>query len=105
MNVEEIPEGEPVMASKFFVNNHPAIVLFDSSASHTFISKDYVDKYQLATRELRASYNIQSTGATQNTNLLASDVSLNLEGHMLKVLPLVMQDQRIDIILGMNWVK
>jgi hypothetical protein len=32
-------EGEPVMMGMFLVANHPAIILFDSGASHTFISK------------------------------------------------------------------
>jgi hypothetical protein len=32
-------EGEPVMMGTFLVANHPALILFDSGASHTFISK------------------------------------------------------------------
>jgi hypothetical protein len=38
-------EGEPVMMGTFLVANHPAIILFDSGASHTFISKKFVEKY------------------------------------------------------------
>jgi hypothetical protein len=30
----ELPEGAPVMTGTFNVFNHPALVLFDSSASH-----------------------------------------------------------------------
>jgi hypothetical protein len=36
-------DGEPVMMGTFLVANHPAIILFDSGASHTFISKKIVD--------------------------------------------------------------
>lgn len=64
-----------------------------------------MDKHQLATKVLRTKYTIQSTGATQVTSLVASDVALNLEGHMVNVLPLVLEDQGIDIILGMNWMN
>jgi hypothetical protein len=28
--IEEVPEGEPVTAGMFLVNQHPAVVLFDS---------------------------------------------------------------------------
>jgi hypothetical protein len=35
-------DGEPVMMGTFLVANHPAIILFDSGASHTFISKKFV---------------------------------------------------------------
>lgn len=45
MNVEEIPEGEPILAGMFSLNHHPATVLFDSGASRTFISKGFVEKH------------------------------------------------------------
>jgi hypothetical protein len=40
--VATTPDGEPVMMGTFLVANHPAIILFDSGASHTFISKKFV---------------------------------------------------------------
>ena len=36
--MEEIPVGEVVTAGMFLVNKHPAIVLIDSGASHSFES-------------------------------------------------------------------
>ena len=35
--LEGIPEGAPVMAGTFSINDRPVKVLFDSGASHTFI--------------------------------------------------------------------
>jgi hypothetical protein len=43
--VATTPEGEPVMMGMFLVANHSAVILFDSGASHTFISKTFVEKY------------------------------------------------------------
>jgi hypothetical protein len=37
--MEEIPEGEQVLTCMFSLNGHPTIVLFDSGATHDFISK------------------------------------------------------------------
>jgi len=37
-SIEEIPEGEPVTAGMFSVNQHLAVVLFDSRSSHSFMS-------------------------------------------------------------------
>jgi hypothetical protein len=36
--VEEIPMGEDVVAGMFFLNEYPIIILFDSRASHDFMS-------------------------------------------------------------------
>jgi hypothetical protein len=40
--VATTPKGKPIMMGTFLVANHPAIILFDSGASHTFISKKFV---------------------------------------------------------------
>src|SRR5688572_14148163 len=105
MTVEEIPEGEPILAGMYHVNNYPAMVLFDSGASHTFISRKFVTQHQLEVHTLNVKYAIQATGATQNTNQVARNVILNLEGNKVGAYPLILEDQGIDIILGVNWMK
>jgi hypothetical protein len=46
-----ISEGAPIMMSVFYIANHPAVTLFDSGASHTFINRAFVVKYQLPMEE------------------------------------------------------
>ena len=43
--IEEIPEGEVVTAGMFLVNQHPAVVLFDTGASHSFMSQAFASKH------------------------------------------------------------
>jgi len=43
--VEEVPTGEVVTADMFLVNKHLGIVLFDSGASHSFMSQAFASKY------------------------------------------------------------
>ena len=40
-NPAELPDGAPVMTGTFPINNQPAVILFDSSASHSFISAKF----------------------------------------------------------------
>jgi hypothetical protein len=54
--VATTPEGEPVMMGTFLMANHPAVILFDSGASHTFISKKFVDKYCIPCIESREGF-------------------------------------------------
>jgi hypothetical protein len=46
--VEEIPMGEEVLAGMFSLNEHPVIILFDSGASHDFISSTCAKKAMLS---------------------------------------------------------
>ena len=43
--VEEVSAGEVVTTSMFLVNKHPAIVLFDSGASHSFMSQAFASRH------------------------------------------------------------
>jgi hypothetical protein len=45
--MEEAHEAPDVVISMFFVNDSFAVVLFDSGASHSFISAVYVEKHNL----------------------------------------------------------
>jgi hypothetical protein len=47
--MEEIPMGEEVLAGTFFLNEHPVIILFNSGASHDFISSTCAKKAMLST--------------------------------------------------------
>jgi hypothetical protein len=44
-SIEEIPSGEVVTTNKFLVDQHSAVVLFDSGASHSFISPMFASKF------------------------------------------------------------
>jgi hypothetical protein len=59
--VEDIPEGEQVLTGMFSLNGHPAIILFDSGASHDFISKACTQKSQMAIEYLPTPYMISTT--------------------------------------------
>jgi 5-methylthioribose kinase len=45
--VEEAQEAPDVVMGTFFVNDTSAVMLFDSGASHSFISTTYVEKHNL----------------------------------------------------------
>jgi hypothetical protein len=56
------PDGEPVLMGTFLVANHPAVILFDSGASHTFISKKFVEQHCIPYNESREGFIIHSPG-------------------------------------------
>jgi hypothetical protein len=44
---EEAQQAQDIVLGMFLTSSHPAIVLFDSGASHSFISSSFVVKHQL----------------------------------------------------------
>jgi hypothetical protein len=44
--IEEILAGEVVTAGMFPVNQHPTVFLFDSRASHFFMSQTFASKHR-----------------------------------------------------------
>jgi hypothetical protein len=54
--VEEIPTREKVLAGTFFLNEHPIIILFDSRASHDFMSSTCAKEPKLSLVALGAPY-------------------------------------------------
>jgi hypothetical protein len=54
--VDDIPEGEPVIASMFSINDHPTVILFDSRSSHSFISQAFAKRYEQKIVELECAY-------------------------------------------------
>jgi hypothetical protein len=60
--VATTPEAEPVMMGTFFVANHPTVILFDSGASHTFMSKTFIEKHCIHSVESKEGFFIQSPG-------------------------------------------
>jgi hypothetical protein len=60
--MKEIPTGEEVRAGTFFLNEHPVIILFNSGASHDFISSTCAKKVMLSTVTAEALYVISTPG-------------------------------------------
>jgi hypothetical protein len=103
--VEEALEGEPVIAGKFSINQHPAIVLFDSRSSHSFMSQAFAQKYEQQCIELGYGYRIISVGSDVLTNRVVRGVNLDLNGRNFRVNLIVMLGLVLDVIIGMNWMK
>jgi hypothetical protein len=102
--VATTPEGELVMLGTFLVANHPAVILFDSGASHTFISKKFVEKHCIACTESREGFIIHSLGGQIFTNEVAFHVPVTLAERDFPTNMIVLKGQDIDVILGMNWL-
>jgi hypothetical protein len=104
-NIKAIPEGEPVMMGTFPVAYHLASILFDSGASHTFINRMFVLKHRLPREVIDTGYCIQSPGGLLHTKEMVYQIPIKIVGHMFPTNLLVLPNQDIGVILGMNWLR
>jgi hypothetical protein len=58
--MDEIPTGEEVLVGTFFLNECLIIILFDSGASHDFMSSTCAKKAKLSLVASRAPYVIST---------------------------------------------
>jgi hypothetical protein len=103
--VEEIPTGEEVLAGTFFLNRRPTIILFDSGASHNFISSIYAKKAKLSLVASGMPYMISTPKGRVDLDRLVRRAPLDLVGRIFETDLIVLSDQGIDAILGMSWMK
>ncbi|WVZ95395.1 hypothetical protein U9M48_041164, partial [Paspalum notatum var. saurae] len=104
IHLEQIPAGVPVLAGTFMINGRSTVVLFDSGATHTFISKAYAQKHDIKMHKLRENYHITAPGSPIDTSLGVRHLKLEIGAETFIINPVVLPHQGIDIILGMNWM-
>jgi hypothetical protein len=98
--LEELPEGAPIMTSIFSVFNQLALILFDSGASHSFISQKFSTKCQLPFCHTGGSFMIATPGGKVASNQLNQSVPIWLGSHIVKTTLLIPGLENVDIILG-----
>ena len=104
--VEEIPTGEVVTVSMFLVNKPPAIVLFNSRASHLFMSQAFASKSDQKIIDVnKGGYSISLAGATISTNQIVREVLISIQEREYIVDLIVLPGLAIDVILGMSWMS
>jgi hypothetical protein len=101
---EELPEGAAVMAGTFSVFNQPALILFDSGASHSFISQRFSVKCQLPFYHTQGAFMIAMPRGKIATNQLNRNIPIQLGTKVCKTTLLILGMDNLDIILGTDWM-
>jgi hypothetical protein len=100
----DIPEGAPVMTGIFSVSNYPAVILFDSGASHSFISAKFSSKCQLPFYHTNGGITISTPGGRVATYQINRQVPIKFGSLIIKTTLLILGLDSVDIILGTDWL-
>ena len=104
MNMEEVEEQPDAVIGKFLVKSFTAIVLFDTGATHSYISRGFVDKYKLPTKVLRTPMLVSSPGAEYMASQECFQMPLTIGTHVFPSDLIILELQGSDVILGMDWL-
>jgi hypothetical protein len=96
--VEEAQEAPDVVIGTFLINHLSAVVLFDSGASHSFISAAYVEKHNLPVALLRSQMIVSSPGGDTPTRQLCPKVNLKIRGVDFFTNLIVLESKGIDVV-------
>jgi hypothetical protein len=95
-----------VALGTFSVEYHSANVLFDTGASHSFVTASWVESHNIPVAPMYPPMRVSSIGGRTQTDRFCSRARVQIGGIEFPTDLIVMdnQDATIDVILGMNWL-
>jgi hypothetical protein len=102
---EDAQQAPNAVFGMFLANSNPAIVLFDSGASHSFISSRFVVIHNLPIASMKHTMLVSSPGGEMKTRQLCPAISVSIRGVDFLSNLIILDSPGIDIILGMDWLK
>jgi predicted aspartyl protease len=91
-----------VVIGTFMVNTHPATVLFDTGATHSFITRSFVEHHGIHTSTLKRCMLVSSPGGQMTSHIFCPRVSMVIRGVEFNANLMVLDTKGIDVILGME---
>jgi hypothetical protein len=100
----ELPDGAPGMLGTFSIHYNPVVTLFDSGATHSFISNNCGTRIGLDFCPTKGSYMISTPGGRFTSNKMVKSVPIQLGSKLIKTDLVLLNLEGIDVILGTNWM-
>jgi hypothetical protein len=104
VTTEIVPEDANVVYGMFLINSIPASILFDSGASHSFVTKSFVEKNNISNYPLKRKLLIRSPGGELRATHSCPHTKLEIRGISFLVEFIVLESNGIDVILGIDYL-
>jgi hypothetical protein len=104
VTAEQAQDAPGMMLDTFPVNSVPATVLFDSGASHSFITEQFVAKHNIPMSSMTTHLLIGSLNGEMKSTHVCPQVNLKIRGIDFQANLVVLTSSGIDVILGVDWL-
>ena len=86
------------------VNSVSATVLFDSGASHSFMSQPFAQLHGLAMEPLATPLAVNAVGSQSRATMISPETTIAIVGLLFQAPLIILKSSNIDVILGMDWL-
>jgi hypothetical protein len=93
-----------VVYGMFLIDSIPTPVLFDSGASHSFVTKSFVGKHNISNYPLKRKILIRSRGGEIRATHSCPQTKLEIRGISFLVELIILESSGIDVILGIDYL-
>jgi predicted aspartyl protease len=104
VTTEQAQDAPGVVLGMFSVNSVPATILFDSGASHSLITEQFVAKHDIPMSSMKTHLLISSPNGEMKSTYVCPRVNLKIRGIDFQADLVVLTSSGIDVILGMDWL-
>jgi hypothetical protein len=104
LEAKVVQEAPGMTVGMFPVDSHIAEVLFDTRATHSFITASWVEAHNLPITTMSTPIQIYSAGGRIQADNICLNVSVEIRGIAFPANLIVMGTQGINVIVGMNWL-
>jgi hypothetical protein len=106
LEADTVQETLGLALGTFFVEYHYANVLFDTGATHSFVTASWVESHNILVAPMYPPMRVSSIGGRTQTDRFCPSARVQIRWIEFSADLIVMsnQDETIDVILGMNWL-
>jgi hypothetical protein len=102
VSAEAIADEADIAMGMFYINSIPAAILFDSGATHSFISARYATTNELPIQSMQKPLIVITPKGPVEANYMTHKLTLTIMGREFWFTPIVLEESSIDLILGMS---
>ena len=106
MTRADVEANPSVVTGTLYISSVPTLVLFDSGATHSFASTEYVKRLGRIPDVVEISYSVTvPSGDARQTDRILRACAILVEGRELHADLIVLDMNDYDVILGMDWLS
>jgi hypothetical protein len=99
------PDGADIALGMFYINAIPATILFDSGATHSFMSARYANTNEIPLQNMRKPMTVITPKGPAEANHMTHRLTLTIMGKEFWATAIILEASSIDLIIDMSWLR